>query len=81
MLPLMALLQDPPLWFVILGVVAMLGLVIGFWRSRSSLRHLDRRGYPEVEPRDRSAIEGPRARVGEWFDPNATGRDDPPPRT
>ena len=74
----MALLQDPPLWLVLLGILAAIGLAVLFWRGRSSLGDLDRRGHPSIQVRDRSARHGPQTRVREWIDPTATGRNDEP---
>jgi hypothetical protein len=78
----MALLwDDPPMWFYVLGVLAVAGLVLLFWRARTSLSDLEGAGHPAAERRDRSARQGPRTRVREWLDPNATGHeDDRPPR-
>ncbi len=68
--------EDPPAWLVVAGLVALVVLVMLFWRSRTSLSDLERRGDPRVKPRDLSARPGPRTRIREWLDPNTNRRPD-----
>ena len=70
------MLQDPSPGLILLGLVALVALVLLFWRSRESFVDLERRGHPRNERRDRSARPGPRTRIREWLDPRTDRRDD-----
>ena len=70
------LLEDPSPALILLGLVAVVALVLLFWRSRESFVDLERRGHPREIRRDLSARPGPRTRIREWLDPRTGRRED-----